>query len=88
MKLVSPVQSFNVCFSYDPGNLEDEELDTFNRDIRENMLQSGRSIVNYAKIFGRTSIRIAFINPDMSESDVDVFFDNVLEAAGQLLQAA
>jgi len=88
MKLVSPVQSFNVCFQYDPGDLDKEELDTFNRDIRETMLKSGKSVVNYATIDGQTSIRLVFINPELSRKDVDVFFENVRDAAHQLAMAA
>ena len=81
MKLVSPVQSFNVCFQYDPGGLDEEALGSLARNIREHMLRSGKSIVNYATVNGQTAIRISFINPDLTEQDIDVFFENVRSAA-------
>ena len=52
------------------------------------MLRSGRSIVNYAVVNGRTAIRIAFINPDLREEDVDLFFRNVRSAAEHVAMLA
>lgn len=88
MKLVAAVQSFNVCFQYDPGGLEDDSLSSLCLDIREHMLRSGKSIVNYATVNGQTAIRISFINPDLTEHDIDVFFENVRSAAEQVTQIA
>lgn len=88
MRLLSPVQSFNVCFQYDPGGLDEEALSSLAQNIREHMLRSGKSIVNYATVNGQTAIRISFINPDLTEQDIDVFFENVRTAAEQLTQLA
>lgn len=88
MRLAAPVQSIVVCFQWAPDSLGEEELDSLNLTIREHMLRSGRSIVNYAVVNGRTAIRIAFINPDLREKDVDLFFRNVRSAAEHVAMLA
>ncbi len=52
-----------------------------NRRIRDTLLKSGKSMVNYATVDGRTAFRITFINPDIGTEDVDRFFRNVIKVA-------
>jgi glutamate/tyrosine decarboxylase-like PLP-dependent enzyme len=88
LELLAPVASVNVCFQYTSEGLSPEETSSFTRRIRDHMLQSGRTAVNYATHNGRIAIRMAFINPDIGTEDVDRFFRNVHEAAGALKAAA
>ncbi len=81
LDLVAPVESVNVCFQYVSENGSENETNIFNRRIRDHLLKSGLSAVNYATIDGRTTIRIAFVNPDIDREDVDRFFHNVHDAA-------
>lgn len=81
LNLLAPVESVNICFQYRSSNDSDRETDNLNLRIRDYLLKSGLSAVNYATLNGRTAIRIAFINPDINRKDVDRFFRNVHEAA-------
>lgn len=81
LNLLAPVESVNVCFQYVFENCDDHETNVLNLRIREQLLRSGRSAVNYATINGQTAIRLAFINPDINREDVKLFFRHVHEVA-------
>ncbi len=84
MELKSDVYSFNVCFQFTGGTGDVRSRNAVNRQIRDRLLYDGSSAVNYASLNGETVLRIAFINPDISESDVDTFFSNVRLSGHQL----
>ncbi len=85
LELRGPVASMNVCFRYRDSDLSGEEMDELNRGIREHMLRNGRAAVNYSTLNGRVAIRVVFINPELGTDDVDLFFENIHEAAESLL---
>jgi glutamate/tyrosine decarboxylase-like PLP-dependent enzyme len=82
--LKSDVYSFTVCFQYEDQDLTPENRSVLNRTIRDLLLREGKSAVNYATLSGETVLRIAFINPDISETDIDSFFDNVRSVANRI----
>jgi len=81
LNLLAPVESVNVCFQYQADNSDEHETNILNLKIRDYLLRSGLSAVNYATLNGQTALRIAFINPDIDNEHVDRFFRNVHEAA-------
>jgi glutamate/tyrosine decarboxylase-like PLP-dependent enzyme len=74
LELLFPLQSLNLCFRFKESSNE------INLRIHNQLLKSGKSMVNYAKIEGKISFRLALINPDIDEKDIDTFFENVYEA--------
>ncbi|HTL90217.1 MAG TPA: pyridoxal-dependent decarboxylase [Leptolyngbya sp.] len=82
LELVAPAQFLNICFRYVPNN--ELDLDRLNLELRDRLVKSGKSLVNYASWNGKTFIRLVLANPEISQTDLDQFFKNVLEIGGEL----
>jgi glutamate/tyrosine decarboxylase-like PLP-dependent enzyme len=74
----------NVCFRWLPADAPD--ADAFNLELRERLRQSGRALVNYARLDGRLAIRLTLSNAELSASDVERFFE-LVEACALELEA-
>jgi len=82
LELLTPRQSFAVCFRYIPGR--ETDLNAFNLELRESLRKSGKSIVNYGYIGDTLAIRLITANGELEKSDIDQFFDNLLTEAEKL----
>jgi len=82
LELLAPRQSFTICFRYKPSLKVD--LNKFNFDVRENMRKGGLSIVNYAFLGETLALRLVISNGDISESDIDLFFNNLIKTGKDL----
>ncbi|MGG6263327.1 pyridoxal phosphate-dependent decarboxylase family protein [Leptolyngbya sp. AN03gr2] len=80
LELVAPTQFLNICFRYVPKDRSD--IDHFNLELRDRLVKSGKSLVNYASVNGKTILRLILANPEITPVDIDRFFDNLLEIAG------
>ena len=69
-------QSFSVRFQNVPSNGNNAE--EVNIRIREELIQSGLSMVNYGYHKGVMVIRLVVSNGDLTEKDLDQFFTNLL----------
>ncbi|MCP4522900.1 MAG: hypothetical protein GY828_01640, partial [Candidatus Gracilibacteria bacterium] len=67
----------NLCFVYKNNNLEKQN--TINKSIRENLYTSGKSLVGSSSIDGLYFMRLLVCNEYVHESDIDQFFENVIE---------
>ncbi len=81
-QLTKPRQTLNVCFRYMP--LKDINIDDFNKNIRETLRKTGKTLVNFGIIDNRFTFRWVVSNPEVTEKDIDIFFDNFLTTADQL----
>lgn len=63
----------NICFRSTNESVKD--LDGFNRAIRDELHQSGKSFVNVAYINGELTIRLIITNQFTTEEDIRTFFD-------------
>ena len=70
----------NVCFYY---NLQTNLLnsDQFHKKIKESLYKKGLTMVNTASVSDKVCIRLVISNPELNNSDIDIFFENVLETA-------
>jgi len=84
LELLVERQSFAVCFRYLPHYKTD--LNEFNLQVREALRKSGKSIVNYGYIEKTLVIRLVTANGELQNSDIDLFFENLLNEA-QCLEA-
>ncbi len=75
-------QSFAVCFRYIPA--KDTDLNDFNLKLREKLRKDGKTIVNYAYIGKTLTIRLIIANGELSKSDIEIFFNHLLESATEL----
>src|SRR5690606_28499888 len=84
LQLMFPTQSLNVNFRFSDPEITDH--DEFNRQLRQNLLVSGKSMVNYCHLEKGLSIRLILLNPELSTADLDQFFGNFIAAAEELKQ--
>jgi len=83
LHLLAEPQSLTVCFVYKKEFEEDN--DRLNLEIRENLMKKGLSLVNYGYLNGKVAIRLVISNPEISEKDLDEFFENFVQM-GALLE--
>ncbi|ABK43682.1 sulfinoalanine decarboxylase [Magnetococcus marinus MC-1] len=81
--MVEP-QSVTLCFRYQPDKTVD--LDAFTVRLRDRLVRSGDSLVNYSLLQQGVAIRMVFVNGDMQTSDFDHFLERLLIHA-QALEA-
>ena len=78
------VQLNVVAFRYNPGDLNDEQLDDLSARLGEAVLADGRFLLGTSKIGKRTVFRPAFSNWRTRFSDVEEFAEVVLEVAATM----
>ena len=74
----------NICFRSIPDKGID--IGAFNKRIREELYQSGNSLVNIAYLGQDLTVRLIITNKDVTEPDIEQFFDNWLETAAVVHQ--
>ncbi len=84
LDLMNDPQLNVVSFRYNPGGLNDEELDALNERLGEAILEDGRFLVGTSKIGPRTIFRPAFSNWRTREQDIDELIAVILEIAAKL----
>ena len=84
LELMHPTQSVTVCFRYNPGTTD--ELDTLNLNLRDRLLKRGETMINYSYLRGQVILRLVFVNPEVTNADVEIFLKNVLKIGKLLTQ--
>ena len=84
LELMASTQFLNICFRYVAKDCTD--IDALNLELRDRLVKSGKSLVNYATLNDKITIRLILANPEIDRSDLDRFFANVLEV-GRLLSS-
>lgn len=82
LELVAPVQFLNVCFRYVPT--DEPDLDQFNLELRDRLVKSGKSLVNYALVNDKVALRLILANPEIAPTDLDQFFEDILAVGRKL----
>lgn len=81
LALLAPVALNIVCFRYlGPATniLDDEQLDTLNRELVADLQESGIAAPSTTTIAGRTAIRAAIVNHRTATRDIDALIAAVL----------
>lgn len=84
LELMFTTESLNVNFRFNNEDVPD--LDAFNREIRYKLIHSGQAMVNFCMLENGLSIRLVLLNPDLTEADLDLFFERFINTAKELLQ--
>ena len=84
LELMHPTQSVTVCFRYIPNGNGD--FNEFNLRLRDRLIKSGKSMINYSYLDGHIILRLVFVNPEVNTSDVDILFKNLLKIGKSLTQ--
>jgi len=85
LELMAPAPLSIVCFRYNPGKLDDQELNRLNDQIIAEIEGDGRVFLTGTKIRNQTALRVCFINPRTKNEDVALLRDVVLDIAANLL---
>jgi aromatic-L-amino-acid decarboxylase len=85
LELMAEVPLNIVAFRFNPGGLEDLELDELNQQLGDAVIADGRFLAGITKIGQRTIFRPAFSNWRTREQDVEEFAEVVLELGRRLL---
>ncbi len=82
LQMMFPRVSFNLCFVYQHDNLKKQNI--LNEAIREKLYRESKSLVWSATIQGRYFLRLLICNEDITTTDIDQFFQNVIEAKNEI----
>lgn len=83
--LVSPVESLNICFRIQHNKFGNDEWDELTKKVRDKMIKDGRIMVNHAEIDGLSCIRLITVNFNLSEEDIDYFFNQVEDSTTEFV---
>ena len=85
LKLITPVESLNICFQIQPEAIQPSNWNNFNIQVREEILENGKIMVNYASIKDTTCFRLITSNFKLNQKDLDFFFSELEETVFSLL---
>ncbi|MCP4047809.1 MAG: aspartate aminotransferase family protein, partial [Gammaproteobacteria bacterium] len=85
LELMAKVPLNIVAFRFNPGGLEELELDELNQQLGDAVIADGRFMAGTSKIGQRTILRPAFSNWRTRKQDVEEFAEVVLELGRSLL---
>lgn len=85
LELMADVALNIVAFRFNPGGLNDEQLDELNQRLGDIILTDGRFMAGTSKIGPRTIFRPAFSNWRTRNEDVEEFAEVVVELGLKLL---
>ena len=88
LELMVEPEFLNICFRYNPSDdsISLNLLDQINIEIRNHLLHSGETFVNYAHYKDRVVIRLILTNLNLETTDIDRFFGNLLVAGNLCYQ--
>jgi glutamate/tyrosine decarboxylase-like PLP-dependent enzyme len=72
LELALEPESLNVCFTVKGA---------CSKEICASLYEEARVMVGFGQVAGQTVVRVIFLNPVLTTSDLDYFFRNVLEVA-------
>ncbi len=81
---MAPIGLDIVCFRYNPGGLDDPELDELNREILAEIHERGIAVPSYTTLGGRYCLRVAIANHRSRDADFDALVAGVLRVGRSL----
>ena len=86
LQMMTPAPLSIVCFRYNPGGLNNQELNELNDQIIDQIEKDGRVFLTGTKVDESTALRTCFINHRTKETDVEFLKDVVLEIGDDMMQ--
>jgi aromatic-L-amino-acid/L-tryptophan decarboxylase len=85
MELMAPIGLDIVCFRFNPGNLEDQQLNSLNKEILIRLHEQGIAAPSYTTLQGRYCLRIAIANHRSRLEDFDLLANEVVRIGHELV---
>jgi aromatic-L-amino-acid decarboxylase len=84
MELVAPIGLNIVCFRFNPGKLDNETLNTLNKEILIQLQEQGICAPSYTTLNGRYCLRAAIANHRSVQNDFNVLVEEVVRIGQKL----
>lgn len=84
LELVAPVGLDIVCFRYNPGGLNLEQLNDINKEIKLQIEERAIALPGYTTLNGAYCIRCAISSHRARNSDFDVLIDSVIKIGKEI----
>jgi len=85
LELIAPIGMDIVCFRFNPGGLNDEQLNALNKEILMHLHESGVAVPSYTTLNGRYCLRIAIANHRSRQEDFDLLAREVVRIGQELV---
>lgn len=85
MELLAPIGLDIVCFRFNPGGLDHEQLNALNKEILMQLHEQGIAAPSYTTLQGRYCLRIAIANHRSRQEDFDLLAREVLRIGHELV---
>jgi glutamate/tyrosine decarboxylase-like PLP-dependent enzyme len=85
MEILAPIVLDIVCFRFNPGGLDDEQLNALNKEILMQLHEQGIAAPSYTTLQGRYCLRIAISNHRSRQEDFDLLAREVLRLGRELV---
>jgi len=85
LELLAPIGLDIVCFRFNPGELDDEQLNALNKEILMQLHEQGIAAPSYTTLQGRYCLRIAIANHRSIQEDFDVLAREVVRIGRELV---
>jgi len=84
MELLAPIGMDIVCFRFNPGGLDEETLNTLNKEILIQLQERGIAAPSYTTLHGQYCLRIAIANHRSTQDDFEVLAQKVVRIGQEL----
>lgn len=88
LELVAPVPLNIVCFRFNPGGMEDEELNLLNKEILMQLHEQGIAAPSFTLLNNKYALRVAITNHRSVNEDFKLLIEEVVRIGEQQLMGA
>ena len=85
LELMAPVGMDIVCFRFNPGELDTEQLNALNKEILMQLHEQGIAAPSYTTLNGKYCLRIAIANHRSRQEDFDLLAREVVRIGHELV---
>jgi aromatic-L-amino-acid decarboxylase len=85
LELTAPIGLDIVCFRFNPGGMDREDLNSLNRELLIELQESGIAAPSYTTLNGNYCLRVAISNHRSRFADFDILVKAVLEIGERLI---
>ena len=85
MELLAPIGLDIVCFRFNPGGLDTEQLNALNKEILMQLHEQGIAVPSYTTLQGSYCLRIAIANHRSQQEDFDLLAREVVRIGHELV---
>ena len=76
-----------VCFRFNPGELNDDSLNSINKEILMRLHEQGSAVPSYTTLNHRYCLRIDFANHRSTQDDFDLLANEVVRIGNEITKS-